>query len=187
MGKHRVELYVSTIKGAFIIKGDASRRTWSIGKPHFLGCEANHLVRDPRDRKTLLLAARTGHLGPTVFRSNDNGRTWREAKQPPAFPKASEGKDGAVINRTFYLAPGHPSQPGVWWAGTVPHALFRSDDGGATWKHQAEFTKYVSSLKEQKPANIGETPGGAITHSILIDPRNAEHMYVSLSTGGFFE
>ena len=31
---------------------------------------------DPRDGKTMLAAARTGHLGPTVFRSQDNGRTW---------------------------------------------------------------------------------------------------------------
>jgi photosystem II stability/assembly factor-like uncharacterized protein len=184
---HRVELYVSTIKGAFILKGDGARRAWSIGSPHFLGSETNHLVRDPRDRTTMLLAARTGHLGPTVFRSNDNGRTWREARLPPAFPKAQEGQPGPVVNRTFFLAPGHASEPGVWWAGTIPHALFRSEDGGATWEHQREFSRYVAELKEQKPANIGETPGGAITHSILIDPRQAAHMYVSLSTGGFFE
>ena len=40
---------------------------------------------DPRDGKTLLAAARTGHLGPTVFRSTDNGKTWKEAATPPAF------------------------------------------------------------------------------------------------------
>lgn len=185
--KHPVDIHVATLKGAFILKGNSDRRLWDIAGPHFLGSETNHLVRDPRDRKTLLLAARTGHLGPTVFRSQDGGRSWQEARQPPAFPRAAEGTDGPVVQRTFYLAPGHASQPGVWWAGTVPHALFRSEDGGLTWEHLAEFSRFVASLKEQKPANIGETPGGAITHSILIDPRNANHMYVSLSTGGFFE
>jgi len=182
-----VELYVSSIKGAFIIKGDGARGAWTIGEPHFLGSETNHLVRDPRDKKAMLLAARTGHLGPTVFRSKDSRRTWLEARQPPAVPKAPEGQTGPVVNRTFFLAPGHASQPGVWWAGTVPHALFRSEDSGATWEHQEKFSRYVAQLKEQAPANIGETPGGAITHSILIDPRDAAHMYVSLSTGGFFE
>ena len=142
-------------------------------------------MRDPRDLRTLLLAARTGHLGPTVFRSQDSGRTWQEARKPPAFPKAPEGQAGPVVNRTFFLAPGHA--PGTWWAGTVPHALFKSEDGGATWEHQEAFSRYVAELKQRKPANIGETPGGPITHSILIDPRNASHMYVSLSTGGFFE
>jgi photosystem II stability/assembly factor-like uncharacterized protein len=182
-----VELFVSTIKGAFLLKGDGARRVWSLDGPHFLGSETNHFVRDPRDRKTLLLAARTGHLGPTVFRSLDKGRSWQEARQPPAFPKAPEGTSGPVVQRTFFLAPGNASQPGVWWAGTVPHALFRSEDGGATWEPLREFSRYVAGLKEQKPANIGETPGGAITHSILIDPRDANHMYVSLSTGGLFE
>ncbi len=182
-----MEILVATIKGAFILQSDGSRRNWSVGDPHFLGSETNQLVRDPRDGRTLLLAARTGHLGPTVFRSQDAGSTWREARQPPAFPKAPEGQNGPVVQRTFFLTPGHASQPGVWWAGTVPHALFRSEDGGATWEHVAEFSRYVTGLKERTPANIGETPGGAITHSILIDPRDASHMYVSLSTGGFFE
>ena len=49
------------------------------------------MLLDPRDRRTLLVAARTGHLGPTVFRSADFGRSWREAKRPPAFPKAKDG------------------------------------------------------------------------------------------------
>lgn len=182
-----IEIFVATIKGAFVLKGDGARRSWSVGNPYFLGSETNHLVRDPRDRKTLLLAARTGHLGPTVFRSLDGGNAWQEARLPPAFPKAPEGQTGPVVQRTFFLTSGHASQPGVWWAGTVPHALFRSEDGGATWEHVSQFSRYVAGLKEQKPANIGETPGGAITHSILIDPRNPSHMYVSLSTGGFFE
>jgi photosystem II stability/assembly factor-like uncharacterized protein len=182
-----VDLLVATIKGAFVLKGEGTRREWTVASPHFLGSETNHLVRDPRDRKTLLLAARTGHLGPTVFRSDDAGRSWQEAKQPPAFPRAAEGTSGPVVQRTFFLAPGHESQPGVWWAGTVPHALFRSEDGGATWALVDEFSRYVARLKEQKPANIGETPGGPITHSIIVDPRDANHVYVSLSTGGFFE
>lgn len=182
-----VTLYVATIKGAFTVKADAARRTWKVGGPHFLGSEANHLVRDPRDPATLLLAARTGHLGPTVFRSADSGKTWKEAATPPAFPKAPEGTKGAVVQRTFFLTPGHATQPGVWWAGTVPHGLFRSEDGGATWQHQEGFTRFLDGLKARKPDYIGETPGGAITHSIIIDPRDARHMYVSISSGGFFE
>ncbi len=185
--KHSIDLLVATIKGAFILKGDGARRAWSVAGPHFLGSEANHLVRDPRNRSTMLLAARTGHLGPTVFRSDDAGATWKEARLPPAFPKAPEGSSGTVVQKTFFLAPGHASQPGVWWAGTVPHALFRSEDDGTTWEHREEFSRYIAGLKEKNPPNIGETPGGAITHSILIDPRDAKHIYVSLSTGGFFE
>lgn len=183
----RVDLLLGTIKGAFVLRGDASGRQWKIDGPRFLGNEANHFVLDPRDRKTFLLAAVTGHLGPTIFRSTDAGKTWAEAKQPPAFPKAPEGQNGLAVKRTFYLAPGHASQPNVWWAGTVPHALFRSEDSGASWALCEGFSRFVAQLNERKPNYLGETPGGAITHSVLLDPRDADHLYVSLSSGGFFE
>ena len=65
---------VATRKGAWLYHGDAARRTWRADGPHFLGHIVSHLVLDPRDGRTLLAAAKTGHLGPTVFRSDDLGR-----------------------------------------------------------------------------------------------------------------
>jgi len=184
---HRIDLLVATRKGAFVLRGDARRRDWKIEGPHFLGNEANHLVSDPRDRKTWLLAAKTGHLGPTVFRSTDAGRHWIEAGRPPAFPKVPEGQDGPAVDRVFCLMPGHASQPGTWWAGTVPHALFRSEDGGASWEMVSGFSDYLAGLRAKVANRFFPTPGGAITHSILVDPRDPGHLYVSLSTGGCFE
>ena len=67
-----VTLFVGTRKGAFFIKSDRGRRSWTLAGPHFLGHIVNHVVLDPRDGKTLLCAARAGHLGPTVFRSTDS-------------------------------------------------------------------------------------------------------------------
>src|SRR5256712_13354281 len=84
-----VLVLVATRKGAWLYHGDAKRKTWRVDGPHFLGHIVNHLVLDPRDGRTLLAAAKTGHLGPTVFRSTDLGRTWKEAAQPPAFRKAA--------------------------------------------------------------------------------------------------
>lgn len=182
-----VDLLVATQKGAFILKGDARRRLWRIEGPHLLGSETNHLVMDPRDGRTMLLAAVTGHLGPTIFRSTDGGRKWTEASRPPAFPRLPSGHDAPAVKRTFFLAPGHAHQPGVWWAGTVPHALFRSEDGGASWELVEGFTRFLSELKSRRPEYLNETPGGAITHSVLIDPRDPNHMYASLSSGGTFE
>ena len=125
-----VALLVATRKGAFIYRSDAGRRRWRVNGPHFLGNVVHHVVLDPRDRKTLLVAARTGHLGPTVFRSIDFGRHWKEAKRPPAFPKAKEGEKGREVDHVFWLTPGLASEPGTWLAGTSPQGLFRSSDGG---------------------------------------------------------
>src|SRR2546425_4445699 len=121
-----ITLLVGTRKGAFFVRSDRARRQWTLAGPHFLGHIVNHVVLDPRDGKTLLCAARAGHLGPTVFRSTDSGRTWKEAERPPAFPKAAAGEKGLAVEHVFWLAPGHPSEPGAWDAGGSPPRLFRS-------------------------------------------------------------
>src|SRR5262245_35282680 len=94
--RQRVLVLVATRKGAWIYRGDGARRGWAIDGPHFLGHIISHVVLDPRDRRTLLAAAKTGHLGPTIFRSTDLGRNWKEAARPPAFPKVPEGETGRV-------------------------------------------------------------------------------------------
>ena len=180
----RTLLMIGTRKGAFLFHGDPARRTWRLDGPHFLGCIVHHLVLDPRDNRTMLMATRTGHLGPVIMRSTDRGRTWVEAKQPPAFAKAPEGHTGRAVDHTFWLSPGLPSQPGVWWAGTSPHGLFRSQDGGVTWSGIEGFNRDLVA----RIGTIGQdTPDGAVTHSIRVDPRDPKHLYVGLSGGGSFE
>jgi len=181
-----VALLVATRKGAFILKGDKSRRTWNIAGPLFFGHTVHHLVLDPRDRRTLLAAARTGHLGPTIFRSSDGGKNWQEAATPPAFPKAPEGQKGRVVDHTFWLTPGHASEANVWYAGTSPQGLFRSEDGGATWAPVSGFNDHAQYSQWTGGEQDG-TPDGPKLHSVLIDPRDARHLYIGMSSGGVFE
>lgn len=176
-------LLVGTRKGAFVLETDAQRETHIAG-PYFLGAAVHHLVLDPRNRRTLLAATKPGHLGPTVFRSTDLGANWQEAAQPPAFAKAADPQQGESVDHVFWLAPGHASEPDVWYAGTSPPGLFRSADGGSTWVGVAGFNvDYLPGIR----AHISEVPGGAMLHSICVDPRDAQHLYVGISTGGIFE
>jgi photosystem II stability/assembly factor-like uncharacterized protein len=177
-------LFVATKKGIWILKSDAARKRFEIEGPHFLGHVFHHVVLDRRDRRTLLAAARTGHLGPTVFRSDDLGKSWKEATRPPAFPKAPEGQTGRVVDHLFWLEPGHASEPGVWYAGTSPEGLFRSEDAGDTWEPVAGLHEHPRFGTEWAvPATLG-TPDGPIVHSIQIDPRDKRHMYLSISGEG---
>ncbi len=179
-------LLLSTRKGLFLLRTDGARRTWKLQGPHFLGSTFHHAVLDPRDGRTLLAAARTGHLGPTIFRSTDLGRTWKEAARPPQFLEASGEMKKRAVNHTFWLTPGHASEPGTWYAGTSPQGLFRSADGGATWDSVAGFN---DNPMWGKWANEGQdgTPDGSKMHSILVDPRDAAHLYLGMSGGGVFE
>lgn len=180
-----VQLLVGTRKGAWIYRSDDGRSGWRVQGPIFLGHIVNHLVLDPRDGRTLMMAASTGHLGPTIFRSTDGGETWAEAKRPPAFPKADGGTNGRAVDHSFWLEPGHADEPGVWWAGTSPPGLFESRDGGETWESVAGFNDHPM-YSAWCPPEAG-TPDGALLNQVQIDPRDAAHMYLATSTGGVFE
>jgi hypothetical protein len=181
-----VALLIGTRKGAFILRSDRSRRTWKLTEPIFLGHIVHHLMLDPRDGRTVLMAARTGHLGPTVFRSTDFGKTWKEAQTPPAFPKVPEGQKGLVVDHVFWLTPGHASEPNVWYAGTSPQGLFRSEDGGITWKpfsyinDDPQYREWMGTVQDG-------TPDGPKLHSIIVDPRDPLHLYFAMSGGGVHE
>ena len=182
----RVLVLVATRKGAWLYHGDGARKTWRVDGPHFLGHIINHLVLDPRDGRTLLAAASTGHLGPTIFRSTNLGRTWEEAKQPPAFAKMPEGETGRTVKHTFWLTPGHVSEPNVWYAGTSPQGLFRSNDGGVTWESMPGLNDNMQYRPWMGSEQDG-TPDGPKMHSIIVDPRNAAHLYFAMSGGGVHE
>jgi hypothetical protein len=182
----RVVVLVATRKGAWLFHGDAQRRTWRADGPHFLGHIVSHVVLDPRDGRTLLAAAKTGHLGPTIFRSTNVGRSWKEAARPPAFAKAADGQPGRAVDHTFWLTPGHASQPGAWHAGTSPQGLFRSSDGGVGWEpfspinDDPQYREWMGTVQDG-------TPDGPKLHSIIVDPRDPAHLYFAMSGGGVHE
>lgn len=179
-------LLIGTRKGGFVLHGNQERTTWTLSDPLYLGEIVYHMMLDPRDGRTMLMAIRAGHLGPTVMRSSDGGNTWKEASTPPAFPKASEGATGRSVKHVFWLTPGHASEPGVWYAGTSPQGLFRSEDSGNTWESVRGFNEHAKNRAwTGEPENA--PPGGATLHSIIVDPRDAKHLYLGMSAGGVFE
>src|SRR5690606_22442829 len=109
-----------------------------------------------------------------------------EASAPPAFPPADDGNKGEKVNFTFWLSPGHVCEPGVWYAGSSPPALFRSEDCGDTWQGVEGF-----NTNPMRRTWIGDDdegpPGGATLHSFQIDPRDANHLYIGCSIGGVFD
>ncbi len=180
-----VSLLIGTMKGFFILRGGTARRSWKLDEPQFFGAVIEHTIQDPRNPACLMMGARTGHMGPTVYRSFDYGCTWQEAEKPPAFRKAKKKEKGQAVEAVFQMTPGHADFPDDWWATTIPFGIFRSRDGGHTWKGLKGFNE-SKSLKKWGGGGF-PPPGGPFTHSLLIDPRDAQHMYVALSVAGMFE
>jgi photosystem II stability/assembly factor-like uncharacterized protein len=59
-------------------------------------------------------------------------------------------------------------------------AMFRSTDGGQTWEELAGLRGHGSGPHWQPGA------GGLCLHTILIDPRNANRMFIAISAAGAF-
>jgi photosystem II stability/assembly factor-like uncharacterized protein len=175
-----MNLLIGTRKGLWTIRTE-DRQRWSVGEPDFFGQIVQHAVAHDG---SILVASSTGHLGPTVFRSTNDGATWSEASKPPAFD--ADDRLQRTLKNVFWLTPS-PHGDGVWYAGGCsPQSLFRTDDGGDTW---APVTGWNDHPLWETWCEFPEeqTPDGAMLHSVIVDPRDANHLYVSLSGGGTFE
>jgi hypothetical protein len=167
------DLLVATRKGLFIGRpeGDAVR----FGAPAFLGEPVSAICHDPRDGM-LYAALRLGHFGTKLHRSADGGASWEEVGVP-ALP--AEGEKPKALDMIWALAPGGAGEPGVLWAGTLPAALFRSADRGATW----QLCRALWDLP-QRQGWVGGGYDDAGLHSIVLNPRDARRLAIAISTGG---
>jgi hypothetical protein len=166
-------LLIGTRKGLFDIR--RTRGTWTIAATRFLGDPISMLLTDPRDG-TCYAAQALGHFGVKLQRSRDDGETWQEIPAP-AFPK--DTPDGPSVSYIFCLETGGAEQPGWIWCGTIPGALFLSRDHGETWS----LNEPLWNVPERKEWMGGGFDQAGVA-SICVDPRNAGHITVGVSTGG---
>jgi photosystem II stability/assembly factor-like uncharacterized protein len=141
---------------------------------------------------------------PLVFKSTDEGKTWAQIKVP-----AFEGRVAVAIamhtdGKRIYIV-GNDIEDGS--------GLFRSDDGGATWRHMAGKDTRISNgqgsyssgvfVDSQNPDIVytvstamyrstdgGVTfhafkgaPGGEDYHKVWIDPTNGKRILVGTDQG----
>jgi photosystem II stability/assembly factor-like uncharacterized protein len=119
-----------------------------------------------------------------LHRSRNGGATWEQVPTPQ-FPEWAELKDGVPAKLTYlwFIAPGGADQPDRVYLGTEPGGLFQSDDGGDTfqlveplWNHPSRTDNWFGGGRD--------FPGLC---SIVVDPRNSQHMFIGISVGGVYE
>ena len=177
-GKEEALLLVGTMKGAFVLRSDKSRRKWKIEGPHFRGEAVYALLHDTRAGHGRTFAATNSmHWGPTLRTSDDNGATWSEpGPQTVRFPAES----GRALAQIWQIAPGRPTEPNVFYCGVEPAALFESRDGGETWEPNKGLLNHEHQPKWQPGG------GGLCLHTIVLDPGNPRRMAIAMSTGGVY-
>src|SRR5436305_2984079 len=181
-----VRLLVGTRKGAFVLSSDGTRDDWNVEGPLFTGWEIYHLNGSPVDPDRLYASQSTGWHGQLIQRSDDGGKTWNPVGNEFSYdgvPGTHQWYDGTPhpweFARVWHLEPSH-TDPDVVLAGVEDAALFRSSDGGQTWQELAGLRGHGSGPHWQPGA------GGMCLHTILIDPTDANRIFVAISAAGAF-
>src|SRR5581483_9309732 len=196
----KVRVLVGTKKGAFVLTADGKRQNWEVAGPHFAGWEMYHLKGSPADPNRIYASQSSGWFGQLIQRSEDGGKTWEVpggAPEPGPFgmPQGQSNKftyEGSVGTHKWYDGTQHPwefkrvwhlepslTDPNTVYAGVEDAAIFKSTDAGTTWKE-------LPGLRAAKGNLWQPGAGGMAVHTILLDPKNPNRMYVAISAAGAF-
>jgi len=178
------QLLIGTRKGLFSANRDSSGN-WQLQESGFLGDPVTMVVRKPGAGR-LYAALDHGHFGVKLQRSDDDGASWAEINAP-TYPQKPEGVEDLDPMRN---EPVPWDLKRIWamecsadgetlWCGTMPGGLFRSDDAGDSWQLMEALWQHPSRTKWF--GGGADYPG---IHSILLDPRDAQHITVAVSCGG---
>jgi len=205
-----VRVLVGTHKGAFILTSDGKREKWNVSGPHFAGWEIYHLKGSPVDPNRLYASQTSGWFGQIIQRSDDGGKTWYQpgtkpgepTTTPDGMPKTESNKfiydtssttgkpltthqwyDGTQhpweFKRVWHLEPSF-TDPNTVYAGVEDAALFRTTDGGQSWHELPGLRGHGTGPKWAPGA------GGMGLHTIVLDPKNPNRIYVAISAAGAF-
>jgi photosystem II stability/assembly factor-like uncharacterized protein len=171
----QIILAVGTIKGAFLFTSDEARTSWTMSDPLLPGWEVSAIYVEPR--KGGRIYAGTVHFayGATIRVSDDMGANWRQIENGPRYA----ADRGFQTKRIWQITP-HPTDPNTLYAGLDEAGIFVTHDRGENWSE-------IKSLSDQ-PNRKGWCPGagGLCLHTIVIDPKNPNRMWVGISAVGVF-
>lgn len=189
-------LYFGTLDAQMYTSGDGGRSwefLYDFKRPRLF---VDHIIVDPRDSKTLYVAAHRHTDAGGFFKSTDGGRKWRENSQ--------------LKNEALHSLVQSEINPNVLIVGTF-NGMFRSDDSGDSWKQLPTSStpglEHVESLAiDPRTTNTiyagtfhlpyKSTDGGQTWRSIKngiiddsdifaidIDPRDPNHVIMSACSG----
>jgi hypothetical protein len=181
-----VRVLVGTRKGAFVLTSDGKRASWDVSGPHFAGWEIYHVKGSPADPDRLYASQSSGWFGQVMQRSDDGGKTWAPVGNEFTYagvPGTHQWYDGTArpweFKRVWHLEPSL-HDPDTVYAGVEDAALFRTTDGGTSWHELAGLREHGSGPSWQPGA------GGMCLHTILLDPSDAQRIYIAISAAGAF-
>lgn len=178
-----MKILVGTSKGLVVYQKDNNE--WKVQQVHFRGFPVSLVFVDERT-KTWWVGLSHRHWGQKLHFTNDEGNSW-EMVAMPEYPHGSLLNNGksAILKKIWCMQQGGRDRPNRLWLGTEPGGLFLSEDYGKNFH-------LVKGLWDHPSRNdpgqwFGAGRDHPFIHSIVVDPRDSDHVYIAVSCAGVFE
>jgi photosystem II stability/assembly factor-like uncharacterized protein len=173
-----VIVLVGTMKGAFVLRSNGSRKKWDVGGPYSIGAPVYAMAFDQRQgRRRLWWAQQSFQWGTVLCSSDDYGRTVTE---PTTYSVKFPVESQLTLKNIWQITPGRNDDPDTLYCGVEPAALFESHDAGKSWSPVEGLLNHPHRPK-WVPGG-----GGMCLHTIVPDPANAKRMIIAISTAGAY-
>jgi hypothetical protein len=176
------KLLIGTSKGLVI--AHISDDSCELNDVHFTGMPVSMVYVDDRS-KTWWLALSHRHWGDKLHYSNDDGRTWQEGGLPSYADHVYKPGKPASLKKIWVMQQAGADKPGCLWLGTEPGGLFYSSDNGRSFQLNEGLWNHPSRMDDTQWFGAGKDY--PFIHSIVVDPRDSQHVYVAISCAGVFE
>ena len=176
-------LLIGTTKGLIVFKKENTN--WTHQKIHFLGMAVSIISVDTINH-TWWVSISHHHWGQKLHYSNDQGTTWQSVRTPK-YPSNTylQSHKQATLKKIWCIQQGGTAYPNRLWIGTEPGGLFLSEDAGQHFELVQNLWNHPSRMNKNQWFGTGRS--APYIHSIVVDPRDNDHLYIAVSCAGIFE
>ncbi|GAB5525121.1 MAG: hypothetical protein Roseis2KO_29930 [Roseivirga sp.] len=170
-----MKLITATDKGLLIY--EQIDNEWVLKDIQFIGMPVGCFHHDERNG-SWWVAVNHKHWGPKLYKSTNEGETFKEISVP-----RFDHQD-LTLKSIWTIAHGTHDDPNRLYFGVEPAAVFVTPDEGESFQELTGLSQHPSRSSWQGGGKGSKNP---FLHTILIDPEDTSHLTVGISCAGVFQ
>lgn len=170
-----MKLIAATDKGLLVYERVAG--LWTLKDIQFIGMPVGCFHHDERNG-SWWVAINHKHWGPKLYKSGDEGETYKEINVPrfdtPQF----------TLRSIWTISHGVHDDPNRLYVGVEPAAIFVTPDEGKSFQELKGLSEHPSRASWQGGGKGSKNP---FLHTILVHPDDTTHLIAGISCAGVFQ